>query len=761
MQLLERRSILLFTVLLFSAATYSQTPQQIENAYAFARLYGYVKYFHPSDEAAAIDWNRFAIYGSDKVSKASNNKELQAALNELFLPLAPKLRIFSGNEKAVFKKDELIPPDMTGYKIIAWQHSGVGLGGRTPVYQSLRTNRPAPASPTANDYAPVNRRIDAVPLQGKDFVFQMKVKMLQGDGQGQLWVRVDKADKTMGFFDNMNDRPVKSRDWAVYEIKGQVDKDAAAIYVGVMLIGKGEVLFDDVSFKVKEGDTWKELYHESFSNSAHLAAPEGLNLSAMVHSSHSFVVKKEQEESYASIKSNALAGEARMHERLFERYPQPGEIIEKNIGGGLKIILPVALYGTATQTFPAGDSTALKTLKQKLAGITDFSGDSLAIRLGDLAISWNIFQHFYPYFDVVKVDWHAALKDAIREAYVNKYAYEFQKTLQHLTARLKDGHIGVYSAHQGQFIPPFTWEWIENELVITHVADSSIGLKRGDIVKKIDSRTSHDFFEEIYNTISAGTKGWLKYRAETESLKAGYGSRIKLNILRSDNTTADLAVTRTLGPRQFYEASPLKDSIKMLANGIAYLNLDKISMNGINEALPQLEKCSTIICDLRGYPNNNHMFITYLLKRKDTSTHWMQVPKTIYPDGENIAQWQYIGWGMTPAKTHLKAKIIFLIDGRAISYAESFMGFIEHYKLATIIGQPTAGANGNVNPFTLPGGYTISWTGMRVVKHDGRTHHGVGIQPDIFVEKTIKGVREGRDEFLEKALEVAKKSSQE
>ena len=114
-------------------------------------------------------------------------------------------------------------------------------------------------------------------------------------------------------------------------------------------------------------------------------------------------------------------------------------------------------------------------------------------------------------------------------------------------------------------------------------------------------------------------------------------------------------------------------------------------------------------------------------------------------------------WGLSPSKPHLDAKIIFLIDGRAISYAESFMGFIEHYKLATIIGQPTAGTNGNVNPFQLPGGYYVSWTGMKVVKHDGNTHHGVGIIPNIYVQKTIKGVMEGRDEFLEKALELTRK----
>ena len=82
------------------------------------------------------------------------------------------------------------------------------------------------------------------------------------------------------------------------------------------------------------------------------------------------------------------------------------------------------------------------------------------------------------------------------------------------------------------------------------------------------------------------------------------------------------------------------------------------------------------------------------------------------------------------------------------------MSFIEHYKLGEIVGQPTAGANGNNNPFSLPGGFRIGWTGMKVVKHDGSQHHQIGIQPTVPVKRTLQGVIAGRDELFEKALEL-------
>ena len=96
----------------------------------------------------------------------------------------------------------------------------------------------------------------------------------------------------------------------------------------------------------------------------------------------------------------------------------------------------------------------------------------------------------------------------------------------------------------------------------------------------------------------------------------------------------------------------------------------------------------------------------------------------------------------------------FLVDGRAISYAESLMGIVEAYKLAAIVGEPTAGTNGDINPFNLPGNYTVIWTGLKVLKHDGSQHHGIGIQPTVPVSRTIRGIRERRDEQLERAVSV-------
>ena len=75
----------------------------------------------------------------------------------------------------------------------------------------------------------------------------------------------------------------------------------------------------------------------------------------------------------------------------------------------------------------------------------------------------------------------------------------------------------------------------------------------------------------------------------------------------------------------------------------------------------------------------------------------------------------------------------------------------------TFIGTPTNGANGNVTNMVLPGNLFVSFTGQEVRHADGRRLQRVGVQPDITVKTTIAGIRAGRDEVLEAAIEYLRK----
>lgn len=101
----------------------------------------------------------------------------------------------------------------------------------------------------ARAFGNLMQAIDAAPLRGRRVRFRAAVRV-EGDAAGaqaQLWLRVDRAGKQMGFFDNMDDRPVTSGAWQYHEIVGDVAEDAAVVNLGLLLLGKGRAWLDDVS----------------------------------------------------------------------------------------------------------------------------------------------------------------------------------------------------------------------------------------------------------------------------------------------------------------------------------------------------------------------------------------------------------------------------------------------------------------------------------------------------------------------------------
>ncbi len=780
---MKKVCVLILSIVLASQA-YAQITQQIENQIAFTKLYGYVRYFHPSDEAAAIDWDKFAIHGVSKVNTCTDRHSLKKTLTDLFTPIAPTLKISDENEDIVFDKQQLIPPSLNGYKTIAWQHVGVGnFKYKEMPYQSLRTNRDAyylkapsnistyylPAQPI---YGTMHKIIDVKLYQNKPFIVKARAKLATGTGFGHFWASIKKEDQSWQLVnDGMSDRIIGS-EWKIFETKGTIDQHASDLNFGVLLDGEGELLIDDISVFVKDDNTWKEIYTNTFNQEkkgvVHTDILSGEKKNGPNADYYSYEIsgdKKSPGENWAAIKSTAKyaqepVGKLEKHTTLFKAYPKVGEYITRNIGGGLKIIMPISLYGNAGSTYPLADTINLRKLKNDLTSIKQnaITADSLTTRVADIAIAWNQFQHFSPYLDIVKTDWQQDLKNALVNANQDQNASDFYKTLLKFTVRLQDGHITVnWDNNRNYYYPPISWDWVEGKLVITSVWDKSVDVKQGDIVTAINNEDPKKYFEQVKKYISAATPGGLADKARTESLKGENGSILRLDYLSYDNKPGKAELKRNIVAYQYIKQYAAADTVKRINNDVMYINMGLADMKTIDKALPQLKQSKTIICDFRNcmVDNDNNHFIEYLLTQKDTATQWMKIAQRIYPDQKQVEGYITEGFELKPAKPHLNAKVIFLIDGSDISWSESYISIIDHYKLATLVGQPTGGTNGDVDYLNLPGGYRISYSGLKIVKLDGSQHQGVGTKPSIYVERTIKGVRENRDEFLEKALEIA------
>jgi len=228
---------------------------------------------------------------------------------------------------------------------------------------------------------------------------------------------------------------------------------------------------------------------------------------------------------------------------------------------------------------------------------------------------------------------------------------------------------------------------------------------------------------------------------------------VHVRVRAAEGTVRDLALARTPG------VSLNERRIEKIAEpelGTMYVDLDRITDADFAAALPRLEHACAIIFDMRGYPRqvSTPSILAHLTDTVIRSAHF-KIPLVTMPNYKDIG-FLDDAWTIKPVAPRLKARIIFLSGSGAVSYAESTLGVVEAYRLADIVGEASAGTNGNVNAFVLPGGYNVSWTGMLVEKRDGTPHHGVGIVPTVPVSPTAAGMRAGRDEVLERAIALGR-----
>lgn len=79
---------------------------------------------------------------------------------------------------------------------------------------------------------------------------RLRSRLFIPQNRAQLWLRIDRKDERVAFFDNMGLRPITSPEWRDYEISTVVSSAAETIYVGAILFGRGKVYLDDARLEV-------------------------------------------------------------------------------------------------------------------------------------------------------------------------------------------------------------------------------------------------------------------------------------------------------------------------------------------------------------------------------------------------------------------------------------------------------------------------------------------------------------------------------
>ncbi len=194
--------------------------------------------------------------------------------------------------------------------------------------------------------------------------------------------------------------------------------------------------------------------------------------------------------------------------------PDPGKPYLAALGGGVSAAIPLAVYSTQSATLPRVAIPQRAALPPNAAANNPAAIRNRANRLALVGITWNAYQHLFPYWNKVQREWLAALPKALSQAAIAGDEPAFTAVLQRLAAGLQDGHNFIDRSGRsayGSHTVPFTMDLVEGQLVVTTFLEAHHhGLRLGDTIARLDGKPALEALAEISERIS-GSEAYRRY----------------------------------------------------------------------------------------------------------------------------------------------------------------------------------------------------------------------------------------------------------
>jgi hypothetical protein len=408
--------------------------------------------------------------------------------------------------------------------------------------------------------------------------------------------------------------------------------------------------------------------------------------------------------------------------------------------------MPLAVWSDGARTYPVSEATHRDVR---------FAMTDLESRLATIISAWGVASLFYPDFRDQQIDWAAELPRALSDAAAASSARQLHAALARLTAKLRDNHATVvHPALPINGILPVMLRRFGHELIVMGaVAEYIKALPVGAQITHIDGVPAGQAYDDMRTRVSAATSSWAEIFIPYWLTLGPQGTLSTLRVRTEDGHETDVLLPHL--PRSTYDDlihDPRPTSGAQLASGVYYIDLQGLTAQQWQSVLPSLQHARAIILDERGVPTDvAPTVLGHFIDHAIDSPTW-QIP--VLESGS----YQTSHWQIRPALPRLHAQLTVLTDGRVTSYGETLLQMVRDHQLATLVGEPSGGTNGNIAEAILPGGFIMHFTGMRVPLSDGTAIQGKGIIPEHVVHPTLQGIREGRDDVLMAAVALAEKS---
>ncbi|HEY6307511.1 MAG TPA: S41 family peptidase [Candidatus Angelobacter sp.] len=369
---------------------------------------------------------------------------------------------------------------------------------------------------------------------------------------------------------------------------------------------------------------------------------------------------------------------------------------------------------------------------------------------------WNIIEYWSPYRDIVGEDWTGVLAEFIPRVALAPDAESYQRELMALIGQAHDGHANLWNSLDarpplGKCQLPIRVRFVEGRPVITGLATNDASeLKVGDAITELDGVRIEKLIER-WAVYYAASNDPARMRDIARSMTRGDCVESSVGILREGHELK-FKVKRVppVAPNPGGNTHDLPGpTFRLLSKDVAYLKLSSVKADDAAHYVEGAAGTKGLIIDIRNYPSS---FMVFALGSLLVSS---ETPFTRFTVGD-LSNPGAFHWtkplSLSPKAPHYSGKIVILADESSISQAEYTSMAFRAVPGAVVVGSTTAGADGNVSPFALPGGLSTMISGIGVFYPDKTPTQRIGIVPNIQVQPTLAGVREGRDEVLEEAL---------
>ena len=424
----------------------------------------------------------------------------------------------------------------------------------------------------------------------------------------------------------------------------------------------------------------------------------------------------------------------------------------------------------------------------------DMKYDDSGMRLLSLFRYWNIIEYFDGNKNVIGENWDDVLLKKIPELATGKDHKSYSLSMANLTTHIHDTHtelvdkFRVMEDYLGAYIPSFTAVNIGNKWVVEKTLPED-SIKPGDTILSVNGESIEKRIKRCrkYLSVSIDNRYWYAFT----NLLGSNTTKAKFEVLR-DGKKMQCEATCVYIEDAKAERDVVDNESKLMRDGtVGYIREEGEGYEELDDVMEKFKDTKGIIVDLRylqppliGTCLSQHLFskpekyfTVYAANRfvpgAFTETDgWpcgRGATKKIFREiGERKNLMEILNYsnvtnngiintwkGKERRRPIYKGRVVVIIDERTMSKYELTALAIRKSPNAIVIGSGTVGANGGTARATLPGQLEASFTANVSKSYpDNKQLQRVGVKPDIEVKPTVKGLADGRDELVEKAVKL-------